>query len=84
RAMSYSKVEADLRDALPRIQIPTLLLYGELDQRSPLQVANDLLKLIPHAKLAIIPQAGHLANVEAPKEFNCHVRRFLRSVSDCR
>ena len=81
RAMAYSMAEADLRDVLPQIQIPTLLLYGELDQRSPLKVANDLLRLIPLAKLAIIPQAGHLANAEAPEEFNRHVRRFLRSVS---
>ncbi|MDI9594677.1 MAG: alpha/beta hydrolase [Atribacterota bacterium] len=81
RAMAYSMAEADLRDILPQIQIPILLLYGELDQRSPLKVANDLLRLIPLAKLAIIPQAGHLANAEAPEEFNRHVRRFLRSVS---
>jgi pimeloyl-ACP methyl ester carboxylesterase len=81
RATAYSMAEADLRDVLPQIQIPTLLLYGELDQRSPLKVANDLLRLIPLAKLTIIPQAGHLANAEAPEEFNRHVRCFLRSVS---
>jgi hypothetical protein len=32
----------DLRDVLPRIEVPTLLLYGALDQRSPLQVAAEL------------------------------------------
>ena len=42
RAAARSMAEADLRDVLPRITAPTLLLYGELDQRSPMHVAQAL------------------------------------------
>jgi pimeloyl-ACP methyl ester carboxylesterase len=78
--MAHSMAEADLRDVLPRIQVPTLLLYGELDQRSPLQVATELQARIPSAKLVVIPGVGHISNAEAPEAFNACVREMLRSL----
>ena len=81
RAMAHSMAEADLRDVLPRIDIPTLLLYGALDQRAPLTIAEDLRARIPSAMLAVIPEAGHVSNAEAPDEFNAQVQEFLRSLS---
>ena len=80
RAMAHSIAEADLRDVLPRIEVPTLLLYGELDERAPLKVAAELHAWIPASQLVIIESVGHSANVEAPEEFNAHVRTFIRSV----
>jgi|SRR5438309_257005 len=80
RAIACSLAEADLRGVLPGIDVPTLLLYGEVDERSPLHVANELHAVIPSAKLAVIPGVGHLNNAEAPGQFNAHVREFLRSV----
>jgi pimeloyl-ACP methyl ester carboxylesterase len=80
RAMAHSMAEADLRDVLPAIRVRTLLLYGELDERSPLRVAADLHARIPSAQLVVIPGVGHMCNAEAPDEFNAHVRTFIRSV----
>ena len=60
--------------------MPTLLLYGELDQRAPLKVAHELNERIPSSRLVVIEGVGHAANVEAPEEFNAHVRTFIRSV----
>ena len=80
RAMAHSMAEADLRDVLARIDIPTLLLYGELDQRSPLDIAKELRDRIPSARLEVIPSVGHVSNAEAPNEFNRRVREFLHSV----
>jgi pimeloyl-ACP methyl ester carboxylesterase len=80
RAMAHSMAEADLRDVLPRIQVPTLLLYGELDERSPLHVAHELHAQIPSSQLVVIEGVGHMSNVEAPDEFNAHVRQFIQSV----
>jgi pimeloyl-ACP methyl ester carboxylesterase len=71
---------ADLRPALPALRVPTLLLHGELDARSPRSVAEDLRGRIPGARLRLVRGAGHMANVEAPEEFNREARRFLRSV----
>ena len=70
--------EADLRDVLPRIAVPTLLVWGELDARSPLSVAHEFEHAIPHAELLVIPGAGHMSNLERPEEFNAAVRDFCR------
>ena len=67
RAMAHGLAEADLRDVLPRIDVPTLLLYGDADRRSPLTVAEDLHAKIPASTLVVLPGAGHLANLEAAK-----------------
>jgi pimeloyl-ACP methyl ester carboxylesterase len=71
--------EADLRDLLPRIAVPTLLVWGELDARSPLSVARQFEDAIPDAKLVVIPGAGHVSNLEAPELFNDVVRGFCRA-----
>jgi pimeloyl-ACP methyl ester carboxylesterase len=71
--------EADQRDLLPRIAVPTVLIWGELDARSPLSVASQLEEAIPGATLVVIPDAGHLSNLEQPERFNDVVRQFCRS-----
>ena len=76
RLMALSSAEVDTRDLLPKIDVPTLLLWGEDDGRSPLDVAEQFHTAIPGAKLATIPNAGHLSNMEQPDVFNEHVRRF--------
>ncbi len=79
RAMTHAFAEADLRDILPRIEVPTLLLYGDADQRSPLNVAEDLHAKIPASRLVVMAGVGHLSNMEAPERFNTEVRSFIRS-----
>ena len=71
--------EADQRDLLPHIAVPTLLIWGELDARSPLSVARQFEQAIPDATLVVIPGAGHVSNLEQPEQFNQAVREFLRS-----
>jgi pimeloyl-ACP methyl ester carboxylesterase len=73
--------EADQRDLLPRIAVPTLLIWGELDARSPLSVARQFEDAVPNAKLVVIPGAGHVSNLEAPDLFNDTVREFCRAHS---
>ena len=70
--------EADQRDLLPRIAVPTLLIWGELDARSPLSVARQFEQAIPDTKLVVIPGAGHVSNLEEPELFNDIVREFCR------
>ena len=80
RTMLHAVAEADLRDVLPRIRVPTLLLYGERDRRSPLAVAEALHASIPDSRLVVLPGVGHLANVERPDEWDAAVRAFLRAL----
>jgi pimeloyl-ACP methyl ester carboxylesterase len=79
RAVLRAFGRADLREVLPRIAVPTLLLYGELDPRSPPAVAAELHAAIPGSTLVVLPGAGHDGNLEAPDAFNAEVRRFLRA-----
>jgi pimeloyl-ACP methyl ester carboxylesterase len=72
--------EADLREVLPTIDVPTLLLYGTEDVRAPRAVAEALHAAIPDSNLVLLPGVGHTSNLEAPGAFNAEVRRFLRSV----
>jgi pimeloyl-ACP methyl ester carboxylesterase len=76
RLMARSLAESDTRDLLRAIRVPTLLLWGEADARSPLNVAHGIANLIPEARLAVIPGAGHLSNIEAPTRFNAEIRAF--------
>ena len=80
RVMARSFAEADLRDVLPRIGVPTLLLYGDQDVRAPLQVAEELHAAIPASKLAVLPGVGHVSSVEAPERFSEVVRDFIASL----
>jgi pimeloyl-ACP methyl ester carboxylesterase len=77
RTMARAMAEADLRDALPQIDVPTLLLYGERDVRSPLSIANDLHSRIRGSTLVVLPRAGHQLNMEAADRFNATLREFL-------
>jgi pimeloyl-ACP methyl ester carboxylesterase len=67
----------DLSAALAGIAAPTLLLYGERDERAPLQVAQQLHAAIPASTLVILPQVGHVCSLEAPEAFNREVRAFV-------
>lgn len=80
RAMARAFAEADLRDVLARITVPTLLLYGDADRRSPLHVAEDLHARIPTSRLVVMHGVGHQSNIEAAERFNSEVRSFLREV----
>jgi pimeloyl-ACP methyl ester carboxylesterase len=72
----------DLRDLLPRVAVPTLLVWGEEDARSPVDtVARQFHKAIPDSELVVIPDAGHMSNLERPAEFNQAVRDFCRRAS---
>ncbi|MEY2400770.1 MAG: hypothetical protein QOJ08_881, partial [Ilumatobacteraceae bacterium] len=63
-------VTHDSRALLPLIEAPTLCAVGELDEETPVAYAFALADLIPHARLVVVPQAGHLLNVEAPDDVN--------------
>lgn len=71
--------EADLSDLLPHIAVPTLLIWGHLDARSPLIVARQFEEAIPDTTLVVIEGAGHMSNLERPERVNDAVREFCRA-----
>jgi pimeloyl-ACP methyl ester carboxylesterase len=67
---TFRKVIAeDLVPFAARIQAPTLLIWGELDQDTPLWQAQTLEKAIPDAGLVVLPGAGHYAYQERLPDF---------------
>jgi pimeloyl-ACP methyl ester carboxylesterase len=82
RQMLHAIAEADLRPVLPTIEVPTLLLYGAEDARSPLPVAEAMHHEIRGSELVVLPGVGHMSNLEAPDRFNAVVRGFLDRNAD--
>jgi pimeloyl-ACP methyl ester carboxylesterase len=79
RLMAKSSADTDTTDLLPNIEVPTLVLWGDDDRRSPMNIAEQLRDAIPEAELAVIANAGHVSNMEQPEEFNAQVRPFCLS-----
>jgi pimeloyl-ACP methyl ester carboxylesterase len=72
--------QADLTATLEHVAVPTLLLYGERDQRSPRPVAEAMAAAIPTSRLVFLPGVGHDVHVEAPDVFDDEIRSFLHKV----
>jgi pimeloyl-ACP methyl ester carboxylesterase len=68
---------ADVTPFLGSITAPTLLCYGENDRLTPPKSGARLAAQLADARLEIIPDAGHVAPVEAPVAFDSAVERFL-------
>lgn len=71
----------DSTDLLATIHCPTLVIVGEQDVLTPPSVAQDYAAQIPGAQYIVIPEAGHLSNLEQPEAFHQAVSGFLQSVS---
>jgi len=65
-----------LRHRLHRIDVPTLLIWGESDRVVTVSYAEAYRAMIPGARLVVIPQAGHLPQLEQPDLFVEHVLSF--------
>jgi pimeloyl-ACP methyl ester carboxylesterase len=78
RLMAVALAQADTRDLLATIKVPTLLVWGDADVRSPLRVAEQFRDAIAGSRLMVISGAGHVSNLERPAEFNAAVRQFLK------
>jgi pimeloyl-ACP methyl ester carboxylesterase len=62
---------------LPGVRTPTLLVWGREDAIVPLDSGEIYQHAIPRARLAVIPNCGHMAEMEKPAEFVELVRNFL-------
>ncbi len=56
----------DQRNDLPRIAAPTLVIAAAEDQATPPEQSQEIARGIPGARLVVIPDAAHIANVEQP------------------
>jgi pimeloyl-ACP methyl ester carboxylesterase len=93
-ALTYQMIyEGPIYDELPRLQVPTLLVIGQLDRTvfgrrfAPPEAVKSLgyfpalgktsQQRIPRAKLVELEDVGHVSHLEAPERFHAAVLDFL-------
>jgi pimeloyl-ACP methyl ester carboxylesterase len=80
RMAAIASSNADTRDVLPTVSVPTLIIAAEHDRVVAPARARELHAAIPGSRLVMIDQAGHLPCVEQPEVYNAAVREFLTGV----
>lgn len=77
RYMNASPMGPDRTEALPRLTMPVLLIWGRHDQIVPVEYGRVLAARVPTAELTVIENAGHLPHIEAPGIVNHLLLDFL-------
>lgn len=70
----------NLRDLLPRLTCPALLVWGREDRVTPLATAEEFARLMPNARLHILEECGHVPMVEQPHAFELLLAEFLEGL----
>jgi 3-oxoadipate enol-lactonase len=77
-ALEALKTRPDARPGLAAIACPTLVIVGAADALTPPSSAETLRDEIPGAQLVVVPDAGHMSNLEQPVPFALALWSFLR------
>jgi pimeloyl-ACP methyl ester carboxylesterase len=80
-AQETISLRSDSRATLATIDVPALVIVGELDVITPPADAEEMVAGLPDARLVVLPGAGHLTPIERPREVGEAVLDFLREVS---
>ena len=63
------------------LAIPTMVLWGAKDSITPIAQGQDLARLIPGARLEVLPMAGHIPAIEDEHDFDAALLEFLRDTT---
>jgi 2-hydroxy-6-oxonona-2,4-dienedioate hydrolase len=77
RYLEEGPIGPDRSADLPRLHIPTLLIWGRHARVVPLPYGQALARLLPEAELTVIDNAGHLPHIEAADLVNHLIRDFV-------
>jgi proline iminopeptidase len=78
RVIMGSYGDWDLRERLRTLQVPTLVFHGE-QEAIPMDMVEQWVTSLPHARLVKVPRAAHFAYAERPEFVWPEVERFLKS-----
>jgi pimeloyl-ACP methyl ester carboxylesterase len=67
----------DVRDRLPQIACPTLIVWGDRDRLITVRDADIFEELIPNSRKVVFEDTGHMAMLERPAAFNELLKAFL-------
>jgi len=76
RSALDAMVRYPIRDRLGEIDLPTLVVWGELDRLVPLRDADEFAWLISGARKIVYEDTGHMVMLERPERFNADLRGF--------
>ena len=62
------------------LPMPALVVCGEADRLTPPDRSREMAALLPHARLEIVPGAGHLLTMEAPARVNALLLDWLEQI----
>jgi 3-oxoadipate enol-lactonase len=79
QAACTSLVAADLVPALQKLGVPTLVIYGELDQATPPGLNKLIASRAPNARMIELGGCGHCPPLEQPQQFLAAIHEFLNS-----
>ena len=77
RASTLAMIGFDLRNALGRIAVPTLLVSGSLDRNAPAPTMAKMAEAIPRGRHVCVEGSGHLVMLERPAAFDAAFAAFL-------
>ncbi len=72
-------MDMDLRHAVPRIRVPTLVMVGEHDRVTPPAAAIELAGALPDGRLSVVHGAGHIPMLERPDQLAGELEAFVRA-----
>lgn len=75
-----NSVVYDQKNSLSKIKVPTLLIWGDIDNTVPLRIALDINRLIKNSQLRIIEGATHNSFADNPNLFYGYVKTFIKSI----
>lgn len=78
---SQDLIEHHVLDILEKVQVPTLIVWGNEDPVLPFTLARQFQDAISGSELFAIPDAGHIAMVDSPEVFNDRAITFLSGES---
>lgn len=77
RAILSKVVNEDLKQVMPSIKCPTLLIWGTEDTATPISDARKMNKLIPDSGLVEFKGVGHYSFLDNPYQFRAVINNFL-------
>lgn len=76
-AMAKSAIRHNMAKDLPKMKLPTCIIWGEDDNVTPPEVADEFHKLLPNSSLYWIDKCGHAPMMEHPDKFNSILFEWL-------
>ena len=70
----------DNSNVLDNASLPAILIFGEADKITNLEIAEKMSRKISNSNLVLVKNAGHYSNLEQPEQFNSALTKFVETI----